>query len=404
MQTKSRNSFRLVFEVAKWEFNRWFKLRAQLITLLVALLSGLIFLGGQALFKKFADLENEIAVINNSGIQLKLDKINNLKISVKKDHQLDSLKHELSEKNIEGILIINDFDNVELIANKEPSWLKNLKGALTLERQQIKLKELNIPPEQLKEIFSQIDIKTNYTVPQKTKSTLGEKIVAGILIGFMFFLIFSGLALMFTAITGEKQSRTTEVIVAAISAQTWMDGKILGISIFSLVGLIHASVSTVLFYAVSGLSGIGWSIPIVITNPFLIFCLFIFSLAGFFFWNTFFSAVAATISDPNTSARGIFMLLPAAPTALAFLGFGNPDSIAMKILTFFPPTSVPIISVRMVLSHVSVIEIVISFLLLIASTWYLRKFAGKIFEISMLMYGKEPTWREILKWVKAASN
>ena len=404
MQTKSQNSFRLVFEVAKWEFNRWFKLKAQLITLLVALLSGLIFLGGQALFKKFADLENEIAVINNSGIQLKLDKINNLKISVKKDHQLNSLKHELSEKNIEGILIINDFDNVELIANKEPSWLKNLKGALTLERQQIKLKELNIPPELLKEIFSQIDIKTNYTVPQKTKSTLGEKIVAGILIGFMFFLIFSGLALMFTAITGEKQSRTTEVIVAAISAQTWMDGKILGISIFSLVGLIHASVSTVLFYAVSGLSGIGWSIPIVITNPFLIFCLFIFSLAGFFFWNTFFSAVAATISDPNTSARGIFMFLPAAPTALAFLGFGNPDSIAMKILTFFPPTSVPIISVRMVLSHVNVIEIVISFLLLIASTWYLRKFAGKIFEISMLMYGKEPTWREILKWVKASSN
>lgn len=50
------------------------------------------------------------------------------------------------------------------------------------------------------------------------------------------------------------------------------------------------------------------------------------------------------------------------------------------------------------------IEIVISFLLLIASTWYLRKFAGKIFEISMLMYGKEPTWREILKWVKASSN
>ena len=84
IQTKSQNSFRLVFEVAKWEFNRWFKLRAQLITLLVALLSGLILLGGQALFKKFADLENEIAVINNSGIQLKLDKLNNLKISVKK--------------------------------------------------------------------------------------------------------------------------------------------------------------------------------------------------------------------------------------------------------------------------------------------------------------------------------
>lgn len=404
MQTKSQNRLRLVFEVAKWEFNRWFKLKSQLITLLVALLSGLIFLGGQALFKKLADIENEIAVINNSGIQLNLERVNNLKISVKKDQELDSLKQKLSEKNIEGILIINDFDNVELIANKKPHWLKPLEGALNQERQQVKIKESNISPEQLKDIFRQVDIKVNYTVPPKVKSTLGEKIAAGIFIGLMFFLIFSGLALMFTAITGEKQTRTTEVIVAAISAQTWMDGKILGLSFFSLVGLIHATVSTVLFYAASGLSGIGFSIPIVITNPILIFCLFIFSLTGFFFWNTFFSAIAATITDPNSSARGIFMFLPAAPTAIAFFGFGNPDSMAMKILTFFPPTSVPVIAVRMVLSNVNVIEILISFMLLIASTWYLRKIAGKIFEISMLMYGKEPTWSEILKWVKASSK
>lgn len=404
MQTKNQKSFQLVFEVAKWEFKRWFKIKDQLIAILIALLSSFLFFGGQTLFKKFADNEKEIAVINNSGIQLKLDKVNNLKISVKENHQMDSLKHKLLEKNIEGILIINDFDNVELIANKEPSWLKKLKEALTLERQQIKIKESNISPEQLKEIFSQIDIKVNYTIPPKVKSTLGEKIAAGIFIGFMFFGNFIGLALLFTAITGEKQTRITEVIVAAISAQTWMDGKILGISFFSLWGLMLNSFSVVLFLAVSGLLGSGWSIPIVITNPILIFYLFIFSLAGFFFWNIFFSAIAATISDPNSSARGVFMFLPAAPAAIAFLGFGNPDSMAMKILTFFPPTSVPVISVRMVLSDVNALEIVISFLLLIVSTWYLRKIAGRIFAISMLMYGKEPAWREILKWFKASSN
>lgn len=293
---------------------------------------------------------------------------------------------------------------MELIINKEPSWLKALKQELTLERQQIKLKESNIPPEQLKDIFSQIDIKVNYTVPQKAKSSLAEKIAAGIFIGLMFLGIFTGLAFLFTAITGEKQTRITEVIVAAISAQTWMDGKILGISFFSLVTLIVNSFSAILFLVVSGLLGSGWSIPIVITNPILIFCLFIFSIAGFFFWNTFFSAVAATISDPNSSARGIFMFLPAAPTAIAFLGFGNPDGMAMKILTFFPPTSVPVISVRMVLSNVNAMEILISFLLLIVSTWYLRIIAGRIFTLSMLMYGKEPTWREILKWFKASSN
>ena len=403
MQIKNRKSSQLVFEVAKWEFKRWFKIKDQLIGILIALLSCFLFFGGETLFKKFADNEKEIAVINNSGIQLELDKVNNIKISLKEDSELDSLKQELLEKNIEGILIINDFDNVELITNKEPRWLTPLKEALTLKRQQIKIKEANISPEHLKEIFSQADIKVNYTVPLKVKSTFGEKLAAGIFIGIMFLGNFIGLGLLFTAITGEKQTRITEVIVAAISAQTWMDGKILGISFFSLVALIVNSFSVVLFFVLSGLLGSGWSIPIVITNPVLICCLFIFSLAGFFFWNTFFSAVAATIADPNSSTRGTFMFLPVVPTAIAFLGFSNPDNMAMKILTFFPPTSVPVISVRMVLSEVNAVEIIISFLLLILSTWYLRKIAGKIFAVSMLLYGKEPTWREIFKWFKASN-
>lgn len=106
MQTKNNKNFKLVFEVAKWEFKRWFKIKDQFIALLIALLSSFLFFGGQTLFKKFADNEKEIAVINNSEIQLKLDKINNLKISVEEDHQLDSLKHELSEKKLKAYLLL----------------------------------------------------------------------------------------------------------------------------------------------------------------------------------------------------------------------------------------------------------------------------------------------------------
>lgn len=402
MHTKNQKSFRLVFEVAKWEFKRWFKIKGQLISLLIIILSSVLIFGGQTVFKKISEKEKEIAVINNSGIQLKLDKLNNLKISVKEDHSLDSLEVELIEKNIEGILIINDFENVELIVNKEPSWLKVLKEKLTLERRQIKIKESNISPKHLEDIFRQIDIRINYTVPPKEKSTLGEKITAGIFLAFMFLGIFSGLALLFVAITGEKQTRITEVIVAAISPQTWMDGKILGISFYSIVMLMINAIGAILFLVVSELFGSGWSIPLVITSPALIFCLFVFSLAGFFLWNTFFSAIAATVSDPNTSARGVFMFLPAVPVAIACFGFGNPDSILMKILTFFPPTAVPVISVRMVLSDVNAMEILISFLLIAVSTWYLRKIAGRIFALSMLMYGKEPSVKEIVKWFKAS--
>lgn len=404
MQTKNNKNVKLVFEVAKWEFKRLFKIKDQLIGALLGVLFCFLFFGGHALLKTILDKEKEIAVINNSGIQLRLHKVNDLKITTKEIHQLDSLKNALLDKNIEGILIINDFDNAELIVNKEPSWLNTLKEELTLERQQIRIKESNISPEHLEEIYRQIDIKVNYTIPQKEKSTLGEKVAAGIFIGLMLMGVIAGLGFQLTAITGEKQVRVTEVIVAAIGAQTWIDGKILGVSFYSFVFLMGGSINAIVFVFVSKLFDSGWSVPLAITNPILIIVLFIFSLAGFFLWNTFFAAIAATINDPNTSARGAFMMLPAIPISLAFYALGNPDSVAMKILSLFPPTSVPIISVRMVLSDVKAIEILISFLLLVVTTWYLRKFAGRIFELSILMYGKEPTWKEITKWLKVSSK
>lgn len=398
MEIKSDKSVKLVFEVAKWEFKRWFKLKEQVITIVVGALISLLIFGGQSLLTKISDKQIEIAFINNSNLQLKLDEGTKIRLFENENSQLDSLKNLLIENKIDGILRISDIDNAELFVNKKPSWLNTIQEYLTRERQQIKIEESNISAERLSDIFKQLNIKLNYTEQQKEKSGSGEKIAAGIFIGLMLVGVFLGLAYQFVAITGEKQLRITEVIVSAISPQTWIDGKILGISFLSLAMLITYSITSIIFVFISGLFGSGWSIPISIANPLLIFGLFVFSLAGFFFWNTFFSAIAATINDPNTSARGSLMMVPAIPIAIAFFTLGNPDSVAMKLLSLFPLTSTPVISARMVLTEVSIIEILISLILLLVFTWYLRKAAGKIFALSVLMYGKEPTWREISKW------
>lgn len=398
MEIKSDKNVKLVFEVAKWEFKRWFKLKEQVITIVVGALLSLLIFGGQSLLTKISDKQTEIAFINNSKLQLNIDKETKIKLFKNEISQLDSLKSLLLENKIDGILVITDIDTAELFVNKEPSWFNTIQEYLTRERQQIKIEESNISAERLSDIFKQLEIKLNYSGQQKEKSGSGEKIASGIFIGLMLVGIFLGLAYQFVAITGEKQLRITEVIVSAISPQTWIDGKILGISFLSLTMLITYSITSIVFVFISGLFGSGWSIPITITNPLLIIGLFIFSLAGFFFWNTFFSAIAATINDPNTSARGSLMIVPAIPIAIAFFTLGNPDSIAMKLLSFFPLTSTPVISARMVLTEVSILEILFSLILLLVFTWYLRKAAGKIFALSVLMYGKEPTWREISKW------
>lgn len=400
MKIKSDKNVKLLFEVAKWEFKRWFKLKDQIITVLIGAAISLLIFGGQSLLTKNSAKKINVALINNSKLQLKLDKGTGIKLHENEISQLDSLKKSLVEKKINGILIITDINNAELFVNKKPSWLNTIQGALNTTRQQIKIKESGIPAEQLNDIFKRMQIKLNYTGLQKEKSGSGEKFAAGIFIGLMLIGIFIGLAYQFVAITGEKQLRITEVIVSAISPQTWIDGKILGISFFSLTMLITYSIASMAFVFVSDLFGSGWSIPVAITNPLVIVELFVFSLAGFFFWNTFFSAVAATINDPNTSARGSLMMVPIIPIAISFFAFRNPDSIAVKLLSLFPVTSTPVMSARIVLTGAGTIEILVSLILLILSTWYLRKAAGKIFALAVLMYGKEPTWQEIIKWLR----
>lgn len=404
MSKRKDNNIKLVYEVAKWEFNRWFKLKDQIITLLISAFISLLIFGGKALLEKLSDDKVELVIINSDVLPIKLSNESNIKLLKKEFTEIDKQKKLLAEKEISGILILNDIDNIELTVNQEPVWLGELQEALTSARQQIKLKQANISPDELKIIFQQAQIKMNYTEIKRERRSSGEKVSAGIFIGLMLLGIFYGLSYQFVAITGEKQLRITEVIASAISPKTWIDGKILGLSLLSLVLLVTSALSTVVFIIVSSLFGSGWSIPFSFTNPLLIVKLFVLSISGFLLWNTFFSAIAATINDPNTSARSSLMMVPVVPITIAFFAIGNPDSTAMKILSLFPLTSSPVLSARLVLTNVPFQEILLSLVLLIVSIWYLRKAAGKIFSLSILMYGKEPSWKEISRWFKESGK
>jgi len=43
-------------------------------------------------------------------------------------------------------------------------------------------------------------------------------------------------------------------------------------------------------------------------------------------------------------------------------------------------------------------QLALSMTLLVASFLFMVWFAGKIYRTGILMYGKKPTWKEMLKW------
>ncbi len=393
---KSRS---MVIEIARWEFQRWFKWKDQLLTLVISLVLALAIWGGMALLSG-DDAPVKIAVIGQDHLPLKILANSRIELQSAEPQDEARLRKLVGRGEIDGLLVIKSVDEAELLVYKEPFWKGEIAERLTEARMQMKIQELQLPPAQLADAMRPITLTVAIHEGGHKPTSTAEKVAAGLVIGVMLFGVFTGVAYQFVAITGEKQMRVTEMIVSAVSPQQWIDGKILGVSAYALAFTFTTTVSILLFVLVSQMFGSGWMIPVEITNPSIILYLLLLALGGFLLWNTIFATVSATINDPNTSARGSLLLAPFVPVVFALFAFKNPDSIGMQILSFIPFTSPVVLPARLVLTEVAWWQTPLALLLLAVSIWFFRTSSGKIFRLGMLMHGKEPSFKEMLRWAK----
>lgn len=384
--------------VAAWEFKRFFKPKDQLIGLVIGLVVGLAF----ALVQHFIERGREPAVIVVLGEAMAIParSPNELRFEPARGRSEEALRAAVDGKEIQGLLIAKDDRRAELFVRREPNWQPALVAALTEARQTTQLARSGIDPDRLAQVTAPVDIVLSY--PDQVRGEGPERIVALVFLVLMLLGIFTGIGYVFAGITGEKQQRVTEQIVSAISPQSWVDGKILGLTAVSLASLLVNIVSILLFVAASHLFGRGINLPTSLGDPATIALTLWFTMLGFFFWLTFISAIAGTINDPNTSARSTLLFLPLGAVSTAFVILGDPDGTVARLLAQFPLTSMAVMPIRIVTGEPLVWEIILSALLLGGSIYVLRVFAGKIFGLSMLMYGKEPTLRELIRWSREA--
>jgi ABC-2 type transport system permease protein len=111
--------------------------------------------------------------------------------------------------------------------------------------------------------------------------------------------------------------------------------------------------------------------------------------------NSFLAGFAATIDDPNHSSRSIVMFIPLVPVMLSFSILGSADSGLAVFLSIFPLTSFAAMPIRVAEVGVPWWQWVIALGLLLATLYWARKLAARLFRLGITMYGKEPTWKDI---------
>lgn len=230
-----------------------------------------------------------------------------------------------------------------------------------------------------------------------------ENIAAKMLIpmGFMMLLwiaTFTSGNYLLTSTIEEKSSKVMEVLLSAVSPMQLLLGKIIGYSLVSAVMLVSYG-----GMAIAGLAAA--SMSDLVTVPQLVY-LAVFFVMAYMFVATIMVSVGSAVSDLREaqSLVGPAMMILMIPLVLWLPISDNPNGWVATVASFIPPAIPYVMILRVTASS----EAIPMWQILLSTAWGFGcviafLWAGaKIFRVGVLMQGKPPTPRELLRWIRLA--
>lgn len=390
-------------EVAGWEFRRFVKIRQQVVGSLIMIVFGLGAAKIAGMIRASESKPVTVTVVGAAQLDFPLPEAPPViwDSSARTEEQARSA---VANDSLDGALLVRGPDRAELVLRRRASWTEPLEALLLTARRTAATSRVPLPAEFSAAMASPFALSTEFIAPGAGKVPRSTRIVALVILGLGLMVLFSGFSTLFIGITGEKQQRVTEQMVAMVSPQTWMDGKILGLAGAAAVGTGFMLASGLLLLrAIPTVFGrAAPTLPPVASDWALLVLILLVTTLGVLMWFSFLAAIAATIDDPNSSTRTMLLFVPMLPTFVAFAMVPRADSALAQFFSIFPITSMGMLPARLIVTTVPWWEPVVAIVLLALTTWLFRVAAGKIFGLGILMYGKEPSLKELLRWAREA--
>lgn len=236
-----------------------------------------------------------------------------------------------------------------------------------------------------------------------TEETEFSKYFLPVIFGMLFvFAIFMTSGFLLQSVSEEKENRVIEIILSSVSSRQLLAGKVLGLGIAGLLQIVIWLVAIRVFADVASVN-----IPILSDlsiSPGFIAVAVIYFILGYLL----FAALFAGIGSMGSTAReaqglsGILVMPAVVPLWLNYFIISDPDGVFARVLTFIPLTAPTAAMMRLSRDSLSSLEMALSLLLLAAAVIFTLWMASKIFRAFLLMYGKSPGIREIVRALRAA--
>ena len=443
-----------IFLVIQREYLTRVKKKSFIIMTLLApvLIAGLIMIPAWIMTRE--DTEEKKIVVVGEGSELfegKIPSTKAFKFEFKPDADPESLKNSFKEDGYYGVLYIAPEityipNAIQLYSEKQPTTetTRHISNSIEKEIERKKLESYNIHDidKILKEVESSVDIQTiiinDEGAEKKTSAGLamGIAYISGLMI-YMLTFIFG--AQVMRGVIEEKTSRIVEVLISSVKPFQLMMGKILGIALVGITQFVLWIVLTLVIVGIAQTVFLGdlTSVPDnpVVENimsagdtpmeqiqasqpelnelqnilesvksmnwPLIIISFLVYFLGGYLLYASLFAAVGSAVDNETDTQQ--FMMPITIPLLIGLFvsmgAFQNPDSSLVFWCSFIPFTS-PMVMMARIPFGVPAIQIAISMIVLIltfiGTTWL----AAKIYRTGILMYGKKPTYKEMIKWLR----
>lgn len=405
--------------------------------LFIGMYAGIFFLTK----KSYEETHAIVYVVDQEGsIAAQLENNKNItysRSSIDLQEQINSLKD--GEKNTNILIIPTDFytsRNIEILSSGKPNigTQNEVRSQLreVIRNEQYRKMGLNV--DSIRDIDDRIRITAKEVTETGDARDSHTEVAMGIALA-LCFLIYLSLVLFGTqvmrGVIEEKTNRIVEVIISSVKPFQLMMGKIIGIG---MVGITQFALWIILSVTLMGVfstalfsnkdmaqramgsnmtelseeqlaasdSGFDWMSAMDSVNfTELGICFLIFFIGGYLLYSALFAAVGSAVD--NETEAGQFTVPITMPLLIPYiLSFGvlinDPHGSIATWLSMIPLTS-PVAMVVRIPFGVPIWQIALSASLLIGGFILTTWFAARIYRVGILMYGKKPSLKELIKWL-----
>ena len=319
---------------------------------------------------------------------------------------VDTIKEKIKNGDIEKAIYISNKENtidIKYIIESQALGTTTPDDLITILQQtyqNMQISKLGLSQEELQKI----NIPFNVELTQADESKAGDNILPMMLLSIvLFYAIYFFAYQVSSSITTEKTSKIIETLVTSTSPKTIVLGKTIGIG---LVGVLQTIV-TVIVAIISARTFLDAEMIDTIINsinltPMLAIITVVYYILGYSLFALLYALTGSTVAKPEDvqSANGPVAILAVIGFYLSYFTMMNPASNLNKIAAIVPISSPFCMPFRVMMGLATNSEIAISLIVLVVTILLIAKISIKIYSSAILNYGSKINIKDMFRMYK----